>query len=249
MVLDNKPPRPPAKPFRPSSKSHDDIQAVEALDAAESRLRAMKIIADDEAKRSTKLQEELDKLKAEKVIPTFKTVFEKQSPPPKQIITQPISQLQTQPIPTVISEQIPEHKPISISPQALTLRGKQWKVAIPLTIITFLLPLIWTLVSDYMQLKRDFKTQTDTYGAQAKRIEEVDRYAHEVAKSNEDLRESVAQLSGYISGVLPMAGVKVTKTDPGSAYVNIVSDPPPIGQKRPKPFVVHTAVPAPSPKP
>lgn len=110
--------------------------------------------------------------------------------------------------------------------------------------------LIWTLISDYLQLKRDLKNQTETYGAQAKRIEEINNFAHEVAKSNEELREKVAELSGYLAGVLPKAGVKVPGAEPGAAFVNILDDPLPAGElkKRQKPIVVHTPVPAPAPR-
>jgi hypothetical protein len=214
---------PPIKiPPRPSSKSHDDLPALSAMDATEARLRAAKLLADEEALRADKLEKELATLKAA-----------------QPIIPSPIIPIQ--------KEQESE-KNISISPQAVTIRGKHWKFAIPITMIVALFPLIFTLVSDYMQMKRDFKTQTDTYAAQAKRIEEVNTYAHEIAKSNEELRVKFAEMSGYLSSVFQLANIKVTKTDPGAAFVNVVSDPLPIGAKRITPVIIRTPIPAPKNK-
>ena len=219
------PVKPPPRPYRPNSKSHDDLDAVAAIDAAEARLRAAKMLADDEAKRAD--EEEKQRVALQKELDTLRA---------------------TQPVVAKPSE--PPGKPISLSPQAVTLRGKHLKITIPLALIIAGAPLIWTLITDYLQLKRDFKTQTDTYGAQAKRIEEVNTFAHEVSKSNEDLREKVAELSGYLAAILPKAGVKVPGAEPGATFVDIVSDPLPIGEakKRQRPIVVHNRVPAPSPR-
>jgi hypothetical protein len=75
-------------------------------------------------------------------------------------------------------------------------------------------------------------------------------YAHEVGNRNAELRETVAQLSGYIAGVLPKAGVKVPGAEPGATFVNVVSDPLPLGEmkKRQASITVRTPVPAPAPK-
>jgi hypothetical protein len=152
--------------------------------------------------------------------------------------------------PMVPQPTIKAEKPLSISPQGLTVRGSHWKFTIPITLLASIIPLAISLVNDYSQMKRDFKLQTDTFARTSARIEEVNTYAHEVAKSNEELREKVAELSGYLAGVLPKAGVKVPGTENGGTYVNVVSDPLPPGElkKRGKPIVVHTPVPAPSPK-
>lgn len=211
----------PPRPVRSTAKSYDDLSAVSALDAADARLRAAMKLADEEANRNQELQNELDTMRASVEIP-------KLPPPPP----------------------IPQGKPISVSAQALTIRGKYWKFTIPFTLLLSLCPLIWTLANDYMQMKRDFKSQTETYAAQAKRIEEVNVYAHEVGNRNSELRETVAQLSGYIAGVLPKAGVKVPGAEPGATFVNVVSDPLPLGEmkKRQSPITVRTPVPAPAPK-
>jgi hypothetical protein len=221
---------PPAKPFRVSHKSSDDLGVVAELDAAEERLRAAKILIEEEAQRADK--EERHRIELQKELATLQA---------------------TQSVETKLSKSKPEDiqdRSISLSPQAVTLRGKHWKVTVPLALLISSAPIIWSLVSDYMQMKRDFKTQTETYGAQAKRIEEINIFAHEVSRSNDDLREKVAQLSGYLAAILPKAGVKVPGAEPGATFVNLISDPLPIGEasKRQKPIVVHTPVPAPAPR-
>ena len=215
------PPRP-----RSSSQSHDDLSAVSALDAAEARLRAAMNLANEEAKRAD--EEEKRNKELISALDTMKAV-------------QPI-QVTASIIPAAPTN------PISISPQALTLRGKHWKFTIPFTLILSLLPLIWALVSDYTQMKRDFKTQTDTFGRLSARVEEVNTFAHEVSKSNEDLREKVASLSGYLAAVFPMTGIKV-KAENGATYMNVETEQTQTSHtKKTKPIVVKTLMPAPSPK-
>jgi hypothetical protein len=224
MAIGNVPPR----PNRPSSKSHDDLAAVSALDAAEARLRAAMHLANEETKRADEEEKKNKELRI--TLTTMKAV---ELPPVK---------------PTAPIGVTTEGKPISISPQAITVRGKHWKFTVPITLLASLFPLIWALVSDYTQMKRDFKTQTDSYARIVSRVEEVNTYAHEVAKSNEDLREKVAEISGFIAGVLPKAGLKVS-AEPGATYVNVVSDPLPPGVKKRQTITVRTPVPAPAPKP
>ena len=98
-------------------------------------------------------------------------------------------------------------------------------------------------------MKRDLKAQTESYSRISARVEEVNTYAHDVGNRNAELRETVAELSGYLAGVLPSAGVKVPGAGPGAAYVKVVSDPLTIGElkKRQAPITVHTPVPAPAP--
>jgi len=221
---------PPKPKQRSSSQSHDDLSAVSALDAAEARLRAAMNLANEEANRA-----DAEEKKNKELLSALDTM-KVQQPAPIQVTASIIPAAPT--------------NPISISPQALTLRGKHWKFTVPFTLIISMIPLIWALISDYTQMKRDFKTQTDTFSRLSARVEEVNTFAHEVSKSNEDLREKVAELSGYLAGVLPKAGVKVPGTETGGTYVNIVSDPlsPSDIKKRQKPIVVRTPVPAPSPR-
>ena len=96
------PAKPPPRPFRPNSKSHDDLESVAALDAAEARLRAAKMLADDEADRAD--VEEEKRLALQKELDTLRA---------------------TQPVVVKIPEEKPSGspgKPISLSPQAVTLR-------------------------------------------------------------------------------------------------------------------------------
>jgi hypothetical protein len=222
------PPLPP-RINRPRTKSYDDLPAVSALEAAEARLRAAMKLAEDEAKRADEeerksiiLRSELETLKA--------TPTEAKATPTEAVVG--------------------TEKPLSISPKGVTVRGKYWKFTIPITLLLSLFPLIWTGVSDYMQLKRDLKTQTEMFSRVVTRVEEVNTYAHEVGNRNAELRETVAELSGYLAGVLPKAGVKVPGAEPGASYVHIVSDPLPVGEmkKRQKPITVRTPVPAPAPR-
>ena len=225
--------KPPPRPVWPSHKSYDDLSAVSALDAAESRLRAAMQLAEEEAKRAD--AEERKSIILESELKTMKAV-------PAPIVP-------AAPVVAAVAT-TPDGKPLSISPTGVTVRGKHWKFTIPLTLLISLVPLIFSLASDYMQMKRDFKAQTETFARTAARIEEINLYAHDVGKSNSELRETVAQLSGYLAGVLPKAGVKVPGAEPGAAIVNVVSDPLPLGEmkKRQKPITVRTPVPAPAPK-
>jgi hypothetical protein len=208
------PANPPATPFRVNHKSNDDLETVIALDAAEESLRAAKILVDAESQRAD--EEEKHRIELQKELATLRA---------------------TQSIVTKVPEDKPEeiqNKPISLSPQAVTLRGKYWKVTVPVALLLSAVPLIWSLISDYMQMKRDFKTQTETYGAQAKRIEEINTFVREVARSNDDLREKVAQLSGYLAGIFPKASVKVPEAESRDTFMTLTSDPLPIGKSKKK---------------
>lgn len=200
------------------TESHDDLTAVAVLDAAESRARAAMLLAEDEARRADALQEELATLRATQV---------------------PLTQ---------VSPPLPPEKTISVSPQALTLRGHHWKIAIPFTLVLALGPLIWTGVSDYLELKSQLKKQTEAFVAAQARFETIEQKITEVSKSVSALRETVAELSGYLAGVLPKAGVKVPGTEPGAIPMTIISDPLPAGSKRQVSVTTHTLVPAPKPR-
>lgn len=226
-----------------NTKSHDDFAAVFAIDAAEARLRAAKHLADEEAKRADEEERKSQELVRVNIELQSQLATMKAVSAPVVIPAAPV-------VPVVQVPPVPSGKPVSLSPQGLTVRGSHWKFTIPITLLVSLVPLIFSLVNDYTQMKRDFKLQTETFARTTARIEEINNYAHEVAKSNEELREKVAELSGYLAGVLPKAGVKVPGTENGGTYVNVVADPLPPGElkKRGKPIVVHTPVPAPSPK-
>lgn len=192
------------------------------LDAAESRARAALVLADEEAKRNEELEKELQRLKADRI----------------ELLRQPA-------FPPAVIEAVPEGKPISVSPQGLTFRGRHWKIAVPFTLIVGAVPLIWALYADWQEMKRQYKEMKDTYAEMQKRTDSLEQKLTDVVRSNNDLRETVAKLSGYITAALPNAGVKVPGAEPGAIPVAIQTDPLPRGAKRQTPVNTHTLVPAP----
>ena len=102
-------------------------------------------------------------------------------------------------------------------------------------------------MSDYLETKHELRELKNTFVAVTTLVEAVDAYSHEVAERSHDLKETVAQLSGYLAGILPKAGVKVPGAEPGAISMEIVSDPLPMNEKRQRPVNVHTRVPAPKP--
>jgi ATP-dependent Clp protease ATP-binding subunit ClpA len=199
------------------------LEAVSLLDAAESRAQAAMRLAEEESRRSEELENELNELRAAK-------------------------QLRQQPaFPPQIVEVTPAEKPLSVSPQNITVRGKQWKIAIPISVVATAIPLVWTLINDWQEMKRQYKEMKDTYAEMQKRTDSLEQRISDVSRSNNDLREVVAKLSGYVAAALPNAGVKVPGAEIGAIPVPIQADPLPRGAKRQTPVVTHTLVPAPKP--
>lgn len=143
----------------------------------------------------------------------------------------------------------PTHNTISVSPEAVTLRRNGKKLVIPFALLMAVAPLVWTLVVDYMELKRAAKEQKDTFASTTARIDTLEQKLAEQARDGAALRETVAQLSGYLAGVLPKAGVTVPGAEPGASRMVVVSDPLPLGVKRQAPVHVRTPVPAPALRP
>lgn len=135
---------------------------------------------------------------------------------------------------------------ITVTAEALTVQRSGRKFVIPFALISVVAPLLWAGVTDYLTMKRDAKEQKDTFAATMKRVDTLDQKLAEQARENAALRETVAQLSGYLAGVLPKAGVTVPSLSPGAIPVKVVSDPLPIGARLPTPVRVRTPVPAPS---
>ena len=119
----------PPRPIKPNSKSHDDLAAVSAMDASEARLRAAMHLAEEESKRANEEEKKNEELRSTLNTMTMKAV---QPPAPIQVTA------------SIVPAAPTDGKPISISPQALTFRGKHWKFTIPFTLIISLLPLICT---------------------------------------------------------------------------------------------------------
>ena len=204
------------------------------MDAAESRARASLHLADEAANRVEELEEALARVR------DGNTSVE---------IAKQAHIVDTATLLELIKG-IPSHveKPISVSPSAVTLRGRTWKVVIPFALVVTLTPLIWALVTTWLDMKQQFKVQKDTYAEIQKRADAQDQRISELTKSNNDLRENVARLAGYVAAVLPNAGVKVPGAEPGAIAVSVQADPLPRGSKRQTPVTTHTLVPAPKPR-
>jgi hypothetical protein len=213
---------PPRKSPPLRSKYSDDLDSVSLLDAAESRARASMLLAEEEARHREELEKELQRLKEERA----------------ELLRQPA-------FPPKVVDAKPDGKPISVSPQGLTFRGRHWKIVIPFTLIVGSVPLIWALINDWQEMKRQYKEMKDTYAEMQKRTDSLEQKLTDVVRSNNDLRETVAKLSGYITAALPNAGVKVPGAEPGAIPVMIQTDPLPRGAKRQTPVNTHTLVPAP----
>lgn len=135
---------------------------------------------------------------------------------------------------------------ITVTADALTVQRKGRKFVIPFALVSVLAPLLWTGAMDYVEVKRQAKEMKATFASTTERIDKLEQKLAEQARDETALRETVAQLSGYLAGVLPKAGVTVPGLAPGAIPVNVVSDPLPIGARRPTPVNVRTQVPAPS---
>lgn len=138
---------------------------------------------------------------------------------------------------------------ISVSAEAVTVRRNGKKFVIPFAILMAVAPLVWTVVMDYTEMRRAAKEQKDTFASTTRRIDTLEQKLAEQARDNASLRETVAQLSGFLAGVLPKAGVTVPGAEPGASPVNVISDPLPLGARRQTPINVRTRVPAPAMRP
>lgn len=216
--------------------SHDDLAAVEALDAAESRARASLRLAEEAEARVDELEHALARVRDDNEHVETAT---------RLSIADTVALLA---LAKGGAPPLPPEKPISVSPSALTFRGHHWKIAVPLSALIALVPLTWALVNDYRQMKSDFEQQTKTYASMQKRADALEQRLNDVVKSNNDLRETVAKLSGYIVAALPNAGVKVPGAEFGAIAMSVQADPLPRGAKRQTPVVTHTLVPAPKPQ-
>lgn len=107
----------PPRLVRPEGKSNDDLPAINVLDEAEARLREAKRLADEEAKRAD--EEVKQKLELQKELDTLRA-------------TQPMAVVR---LPEGKPDGLGNGKPLSLSPQAVTFRGRYWKVTIPVAFI------------------------------------------------------------------------------------------------------------------
>ena len=135
---------------------------------------------------------------------------------------------------------------VTLTADALTVQRKGRKFVIPFALITTLAPLLWAGISDYVEMKRQAKEMKDTFASTTLRIDKLEQKLAEQSRENSSLRETVAQLAGYLAGVLPKAGVTVPGLTTGAQPSTVVSDPLPLGTRKRLQVNVRTPVPAPS---
>lgn len=216
-------------PPRPKSKSSDDIEVVDALDAAESRATMALRLMNDERQRAEAAEAELERLRQAEVQRQLDTVVK-------------AAQQQTK------VEVAPETKgsPSSMRPGVLTVQAKGMKVGIPLALLVPLLGAGWAGVQNYLETQRQVKVLNQIVGGYEKRFEEQEKKAQACSAKQEELRNTVSQLSGWFVAVLPSLGIKVPPTV-GAESVPVQIDPLPLGARRPAPVTVRTPLPAPKP--
>lgn len=131
----------------------------------------------------------------------------------------------------------------SVRPGMLMVQAKGLRVGIPLAILVPVLAACWAAVQQYLELRRQVAALVTISTTKDTRLDEQDKRITDQAAKIAELRETQAQLSGFLTGVLPKAGVNVPGT--GSP---IISDPLPLGARRQTPITVRTPVPTPPPK-
>lgn len=137
---------------------------------------------------------------------------------------------------------------ISLSASAVTVKKGGQRFVIPLAVVLSVAPVLWAGVNDYLEVKRQIKEQTKGFASFEEHFGKIEQKLVEQAKSQAELREDVARLSGYLAAVLPKAGVSVPGAESGASFVSVVVDPLPIGAVRQTPVNVRTKVPAPAPR-
>jgi hypothetical protein len=206
----------------PRRKSSDDLTTMMAMDAAESRARAaMQLLEEEQCAR-----EEEAKRRAE--LEHYNRALEKQL---QQIASAPVKVEDTK----------------SMRPGMLRLHGKDWKIAIPFTLLIAAVPYAWTVVQHVLAAQQQL---TDLNKAVAGFQEEKDSRNKELADLHGEvasLKNTVARQAGYLAGALPMAGVSVPGAENGAIQVDIDREPDPAGVKHKPKVVTHTRIPAPAP--
>lgn len=131
----------------------------------------------------------------------------------------------------------------SMRPGVLTVQAKGVKVGIPLALLTPALALGWAAYQNYTNLQTRVKALETVISSKNTRADELEKQLTEQSKDIAGLRETQAAQAGWITGAMPMAGVKVPGT--GSP---IQADPLPVGARRQTPVNVRTPVPTPPEK-
>lgn len=210
-------------PPRPKSRSSDDLEEVKAIDAAESRATAALRLLNEERAGREAAEAELERLRAAEVQRQMDMVVKAASTPKVEL-----------------ANDTPKS---SMRPGILTVQAKGLKVGIPLAMLIPLVTGLWAGIQYFTDLQRQFKAMQASLAAKDTRIEAVEKLNSEQSQEIANLRETAAALSGFLTGVLPKAGVNVPGT--GSP---IQADPLPVGARRQTPVNVRTPVPTPAPK-
>lgn len=207
-------------PPRLRSKSADNLEEVKALDAAESRATMALRLMNDERVAREAAEAEVQRLRADAAQRELEAAR----------AVQPRVEL------------APESK-ASMRPGVLSVQVKGLKIGIPLALLTPVLALVWAGYQNYTDMQRQVKAMQVILANRDTRVDSLETRVSEQSKEIAILRETQASQAGYLTGVLPMAGVKVPGT--GSP---IQSDPLPAGARRQTPVNVRTPVPTPPSK-
>lgn len=135
----------------------------------------------------------------------------------------------------------------SMRPGMLRVAGKDWKIAVPLTLVAAAVLPVWAGIQHVMGAEQELRDLNKAVASFQKREEEQDKKMADLAKEITDNKNTTARLSGYLAGALPMAGVSVPGAEEGAIQVDIKRDPDPAGMKRRPKVVTHTRIPAPAP--
>lgn len=135
----------------------------------------------------------------------------------------------------------------SMRPGVLRLGGKDWKVAIPFTVLLAAAPYLWTVVQRVQGVLQELKDLNAMVASFQKAEDAQNDLIAKIASENVMLKTTVARQAGYLAGALPLAGVSVPGAELGAIDVEIDHDQVPLNATRRPKVVTHTRIPAPSP--
>jgi len=135
----------------------------------------------------------------------------------------------------------------SMRPGMLRMAGKDWKIAIPFTLLVAIAPYAWTVVQHIMAVEQQLKDLNVAVASFQKAEDAQNKELKDLRDENTLLKNTVARQAGYLAGALPMAGVSVPGAENGAIQVDIERDPDPAGMKHRPKVVTHTRIPAPAP--
>lgn len=134
----------------------------------------------------------------------------------------------------------------SMRPGMLHFRGKDWKIAVPFTLLLALAPYAWTVIQRVQGVLQQLQDLNKAVASYSKNEESQDARISACVTEVALVKNTVARQAGYLAGALPMAGVSVPGAEDGAIQVNIDREPDPIGMKKRVKVVTHTRIPAPS---